>query len=74
MTTMEQIDISLPLKKEREEYNIEDTDDDTSLEDINNLLSISLPSLSANKLHFLTDPNEEFLRLTTTVCFLYTTE
>ncbi|XP_076183329.1 uncharacterized protein LOC143155015 [Ptiloglossa arizonensis] len=71
MTTMEQIDISLPLKKEREEYNIEDTDDDTSLEDINNLLSISLPSLSANKLHFLTDPNEEFLRLTTTVRAVY---
>ncbi|XP_054008592.1 uncharacterized protein LOC128892288 [Hylaeus anthracinus] len=71
MTTIEQIDTSLPLKKEREEFNIEDINDDSSLEDINNLLSISLPSLSANKLHFPTDPNDEFLRLTTTVRSVY---
>ncbi|OAD60181.1 hypothetical protein WN48_06319 [Eufriesea mexicana] len=66
---MNQMDISLPftLKREREEFDVGDTDDNnTSLEDINNLLSISIPSLSANKFHILTDPNDEFLRLTTT--------
>ncbi|XP_076626695.1 uncharacterized protein LOC143344479 [Colletes latitarsis] len=71
MTTTEQMEIPLLLKKERDEFDVEDTDDDTSLEDINNLLSISLPSLSANKLHLPTDPNDEFLRLTTTVRAVY---
>ncbi|CAK9809871.1 hypothetical protein ANTPLA_LOCUS6363 [Anthophora plagiata] len=74
MTTMEQMDISLPfaLKREQKEFDMEDTDDDnTSLEDINNLLSISIPSLAANKFHIPTDPNDEFLRLTTTVRAVY---
>lgn len=74
---MEQMDVSFPLKKEQDEFNIEDMDDDiASLDDINNLLSISLPSLSANKFQFPTDENDEFLRLTTTArfsLFLYTT-
>ncbi|XP_076674602.1 uncharacterized protein LOC143372358 [Andrena cerasifolii] len=70
--TMEQMDISLLLKKEQDEFNIEDMDDDiASLDDINNLLSISLPSLSANKSQFPTDENDEFLRLTTTVRAVY---
>ncbi|CAK9812333.1 hypothetical protein ANTQUA_LOCUS7221 [Anthophora quadrimaculata] len=74
MTTMEQMDTSLPftLKREQKEFDIGDTDDDnTSLEDINNLLSISIPSLAANKFHIPTDPNDEFLRLTTTVRAVY---
>ncbi|XP_076653500.1 uncharacterized protein LOC143359456 [Halictus rubicundus] len=70
MTTMEKMDISFPLKRERDEFDILDTDDD-SLEDINNLLSISLPSLSTNKFQFPTDPNDEFLRLTTKVRAIY---
>ncbi|KAK1133922.1 hypothetical protein K0M31_011707 [Melipona bicolor] len=72
MTTMDQMDTSLPFMLKQEQGEFEDTDDDnTSLEDINHLLSISLPSLSANKFHFPTDPNDEFLRLSTTACFLY---
>lgn len=74
MTTINQIDTSLPftLKQGQEKFDIEDTDDDnTSLEDINDLLSISIPSLSTNKFHIPTDLNDEFLRLTTTACFLY---
>lgn len=72
---MEQMDISSPytMKQEREEYDIGNSDDDNiSLEDINNLLSISLPSLSANKFQIPTDQNDEFLRLTTTARTLYT--
>ncbi|XP_006559775.2 uncharacterized protein LOC726071 [Apis mellifera] len=74
MTTINQIDTSLPftLKQGQEKFDIEDTDDDnTSLEDINDLLSISIPSLSANKFHIPTDLNDEFLRLTTTVRAVY---
>ncbi|XP_015434264.1 PREDICTED: uncharacterized protein LOC107190053 [Dufourea novaeangliae] len=72
MTTTEQMDISFSLKRERDEFDIIDTDDDnTSLEDINNLLSISLPSLSMNNSQFPTDPNDEFLRLTTKVRAVY---
>ncbi|XP_078044983.1 uncharacterized protein LOC144474203 [Augochlora pura] len=72
MTTMEEKDKSFSLKKERDEFDILDTDDDnTSLEDINNLLSISLPSLSTNKFQFPIDPNDEFLRLTTKVRAVY---
>lgn len=72
MTTINQIDKSLPFTLKRGQEKFEDTDDDnTSLEDINDLLSISIPSLSANKFHIPTDLNDEFLRLTTTACFLY---
>ncbi|XP_029052659.2 uncharacterized protein LOC114880616 [Osmia bicornis bicornis] len=71
---MEQMDISSPytMKQEREEYDIGNSDDDNiSLEDINNLLSISLPSLSANKFQIPNDQYDEFLRLTTTVRAVY---
>ncbi|XP_076232726.1 uncharacterized protein LOC143178129 [Calliopsis andreniformis] len=65
------MDIPFSLKKERQ-FDMGDTEDDnTSLEDINNLLSISLPLLSANKFHFPSDPTNEFLRLTTTVRAVY---
>lgn len=69
---MDQMERFLPftVKREQEEFDIWDSDDNTSLEDINNLLSISIPSLSANKFHIPTDLNDEFLRLTTTACFL----
>lgn len=76
MTSMEQMDVSLPfgLKRERDEFDFGDTDDDNiSLEDINNLLAISIPSLSANKFSIPADANDEFLRLTTMVCLLYKT-
>ncbi|XP_003394531.1 uncharacterized protein LOC100643439 isoform X1 [Bombus terrestris] len=70
---MDQMERFLPftLKRDQEEFDIWDSDDNTSLEDINNLLSISIPSLSANKFHIPTDPNDEFLRLTTTVRAIY---
>ncbi|XP_017884039.1 uncharacterized protein LOC108627352 [Ceratina calcarata] len=71
---MERMDESMPfpLKREQKELDMGDADDDnTSLEDINNLLSISIPSLSTNKFHIPTDPNDEFLRLTTTVRAVY---
>lgn len=74
MTSMEQMDVSLPfgLKRERDEFDFGDTDDDNiSLEDINNLLAISIPSLSANKFSIPADANDEFLRLTTMVRTVY---
>ncbi|XP_043512353.1 chromatin-remodeling ATPase INO80 [Frieseomelitta varia] len=72
MTTMDKMDTSLPFMLKQEQKEFEDTDDDnTSLEDINHLLSISIPSLSANKFHIPTDPNDEFLRLSTTVRAVY---
>lgn len=73
--TMERMDEFMPLslKRERKELDMNDAadDDNTSLEDINNLLSISIPSISANKFHVPTDPTDEFLRLTTTVRAVY---
>ncbi|KAG7209091.1 hypothetical protein KM043_015238 [Ampulex compressa] len=60
------------LKQEREEPSIDgNDDDDVSLDEIDELLSMPLPSLSGNKLRLPSDINDEFLRLTTMVRAVY---
>ncbi|XP_072742727.1 uncharacterized protein [Anoplolepis gracilipes] len=71
MMTTDRIDVSLPfaVKKGQDVYN--DSDDNTSLDDIDDFLSMSLPPPSMNNSVLIDESNNEFLRLTTTVRAVY---
>lgn len=68
--TTDRIEASLPLtvKKEEENCNDNDSDSDISIDDINSLLSMSLPLLSVDNSVIHHGPNSEFLRLSEMVC------
>lgn len=71
MMTTHRIDGSLPFALKRGRNFCDDSEDDSSLDDMDDFLSMSMPSPSLNNSVLVDESNPEFLRLTAMVRAVY---
>lgn len=71
MKAIKTMDMTLPFTlKQKQEVNENEIDDDDSLNELDNILSMPLPSITGNNFLLSSAPNHEFLRLTAMACFI----
>ncbi|KAL2732858.1 uncharacterized protein V1477_015099 [Vespula maculifrons] len=69
MKAIKTMDMTLPFTlKQKQEVNENEIDDDASLNELDNILSMPLPSITGNNFLLSSAPNHEFLRLTAMAC------
>ncbi|XP_043505271.1 uncharacterized protein LOC122526133 [Polistes fuscatus] len=72
MTAMKSMDITLPFAlKQEQEVNEAEIDEDASLNELDKIFPMTLPSITDNNFLLPSTPNHEFLRLTAMVRAVY---